>query len=459
MNRIFKFDFLKWFYPGMHIKRWLLLIVIGVAIMTFGLSYIVREAYLTGFTFPGFMYYVTLQFIPRYIRGAMFMVGAGGLIIFSIWQLNHSLISVLVPNRNPSESIVNTIYNQRFLRRGPKIVAIGGGTGLSTLLRGLKEYTGNLTAIVTVADDGGSSGILRRELGILPPGDVRNCIAALADAEPLVTKLFQYRFSDGSGLAGHSFGNLFIVAMSGVVGNFEDAIRQTSRVLAVRGQIIPSTLANVTLCARTDDARTLEGESAIGPGLNNGDGAKPNRIREVYLLPENPPAHPEAVRAILEADLVVLGPGSLYTSVLPNLMVPGISRALLASGAPKIYACNVATQQGETDGFNVKDHVAAIEEHVGKGFLTYVLANNNVSDEAIPRAEQSRPVRVDGDINNGIRLVTVDVVSHTNRYHHDHVKLAQAVMRIYYERENVQPLPIEEEEPALTVLETHAGER
>src|SRR3990170_5195316 len=196
MNRLFEFDFLKWFYPGMHIKRWLALTVIGVAIMTFGLSYVVREAYLTGFTFPGFMYYVTLQFIPRYVRGAMFMVGAGGLILFSIWKLNHSLISVLVPNRTNNESLVNTIYNQRFLRRGPKIVAIGGGTGLSTLLRGLKEYTGNLTAIVTVADDGGSSGVLRRELGILPPGDVRNCIAALADAEPLMTKLFQYRFSD-----------------------------------------------------------------------------------------------------------------------------------------------------------------------------------------------------------------------------------------------------------------------
>src|SRR3990172_12633895 len=208
MNRLFTFDFLKWFYPGMHIKRWLGLMIIGVAIMTFGLSYLVREAYLEGLRLPDYMYYVTLQFIPRVVRGAFFMGGAVGLILFSVWKLNQSLISVLAPNRDSSESLVNTIYKGRFLGRGPKIVAIGGGTGLSTLLRGLKEYTTNLTAIVTVADDGGSSGVLRRELGVLHPGDVRNCIAALADAEPLVTKLFQYRFEDGEGLAGHSFGHL-----------------------------------------------------------------------------------------------------------------------------------------------------------------------------------------------------------------------------------------------------------
>lgn len=448
MKRLLAFDFLKWFYPGMHIKRWLGLIAIGVAMMTFGLSYIVREAYLSGFELPNFMYYVTFQFINRYVRGTAFMVGATGLILFSIWKLNQSLLSVLVPHRDTTESLVNTIYTQRFLRRGPKIVAIGGGTGLSTLLRGLKEYTTNLTAIVTVADDGGSSGVLRRELGVLPPGDVRNCIAALADAEPLVTKLFQYRFSDGSGLAGHSFGNLFIVAMSGVTGNFEDAIRQTSRVLAVRGQIIPSTTEDVTLCARTEDSRTIRGESRIGPEVLSAGGV---RIREVYLVPENPPAHPEAVRAILEADMVVLGPGSLYTSVLPNLLVEGIKRSLLASPAIKVYVCNVATQHGETDGFTVADHVNAIETHVGKGFLNFVLANNNLA-EPIPRAEHSRPVRLDGAVNNGIRLVLADVVSEENRYHHDSRKLADAVMRIYYERDQAA-VPGEREDDLVTALD------
>ena len=424
------FDFLKWFYPGMHIKRWLALIIIGVAMMTFGLSYLVREAYLEGLRLPDFMYYVTLQFIPRYIRGAMYMSAAVGLILYGIWKLNQSLISVLAPNRDNTESLVNTIYNQRFLRRGPKIVAIGGGTGLSTLLRGLKERTGNLTAIVTVADDGGSSGVLRRELGVLPPGDVRNCIAALADAEPLVTRLFQYRFEDGSGLAGHSFGNLFIVAMSGVVGNFEDAIRQTSRVLAVRGQIIPSTLENVNLHARATDGRVIVGESNITHDLSQQ--TSDARIEEVYLQPRNPPAHPEAVRAILDADLIILGPGSLYTSILPNLLVQGIRRSLVASSAAKIYVCNVATQHGETDGFSVRDHIAAIEDHMGRGCIQYVLANDNVSDSPIPKAEHSRPVAVDDSINNGIRLVTVDVVSEENRYHHDSIKLAEAVLDIYY---------------------------
>src|SRR3990170_3911060 len=314
MRRLLSADFLKWLYPGMHIKRWLGLMIIGVAIMTFGLAYILREAYISGFTFPGFVYYLTLQFIPRYVRGVMFMLSAGGLILYSVWKLNHSIVSAVMPARNGSESIVNMIYNQRALRRGPKIVAIGGGTGLSTLLRGIKEYTTNLTAIVTVADDGGSSGVLRRELGILPPGDVRNCIAALADAEPLVTSLFQYRFSDGSGLAGHSFGNLFIVAMSGVVGNFEEAIKETSRVLLVRGQILPSTLSDVTLVAETEDG-TVYGESTItergGP------------LKRVYLEPRNAQAHPAAIRAIMAADLIVVGPGSLYTSVLPNLLVEG----------------------------------------------------------------------------------------------------------------------------------------
>ncbi len=441
MSRLLRPDFFKWFYPGMHIKRWLALMVIGVAVMTFGLAYILREAYVSGFTFPDFMYYVTLQFINRYVRGVMFMVGAGGLILFSVWKLNQSILSVLAPNRDTTESLVNAIYNQRFLRRGPKIVAIGGGTGLSTLLRGLKEYTGNLTAIVTVADDGGSSGVLRRELGILPPGDVRNCIAALADAEPLMTDLFQYRFSDGSGLAGHSFGNLFIVAMSGVVGNFEDAIRQTSRVLAVRGQIIPSTLANVTLCAVTDEAGTIQGESRITDGNS--------RIRQVYLLPNNPPAHPEAVRAILEADMIILGPGSLYTSVLPNLLVRGIRRALIASPAFKVYVCNVATQPGETDGFSLGDHVTAIEEHIGKHHIQYVLANDNLSD-AIPRAARAQPVRLDGALSHEIRLLTADVVSEENRYHHDSKKLAPALMRLYYERDQAPLTPsLREDEGSL----------
>ena len=446
MRRLLDADFLKWFYPGMHIKRWLALMIIGVAIMTFGLAYIMREAYISGFTFPGFVYYLTLQFIPRYIRGVTLMVSAGGLIIYAFWRLNHSIVSAVMPSRNGNKSIVNMIYNQRALRRGPKIVAIGGGTGLATLLRGLKSYTTNLTAIVTVADDGGSSGRLRRELGTLPPGDVRNCIAALADAEPLMTSLFQYRFSDGSGLAGHSFGNLFIVAMSGVVGNFEDAIRQTSRVLAVRGQIIPSTLANVTLCAKMDDAQTIEGESSISDTKAKG------RIKEVFLQPEDSPAHPEAVRAILDADMIILGPGSLYTSILPNLLVKGIRRAFAASPAVKAYVCNVATQPGETDGFSLAQHVDAIEEHIGGHLLHWIVVNNNLRG-TLPNADLSQPVAVDSLLENGIRLVKADVVSESNRYHHDSRKLAQTMIRIYYDRNQPQAAVPEADKKLVGALE------
>jgi len=422
-------DFVKWFYFGMHIKRWLLLLLVGVAAMGLGFSYLLREVYVS-YTFPDFVYYLTLQFVPRYVRGILFIGGSTGLILFAIWKLNSSLLSAFIrPGRE--ESLVNIIYNYRYLSRGPRIVAIGGGTGLSTLLRGLKEHTGNLTAVVTVADDGGSSGRLRRELGVLPPGDVRNCIAALADAEPLMTSLFQYRFSEGSGLEGHSFGNLFIVAMSGVTGNFEEAVHATSRVLAVRGQILPSTLANVTLSARTEDEETIHGESNITQ--------RGGAIREVYLQPGNVQANPEAIRAILNADLIVVGPGSLFTSVLPNLLVQGIRQAIAVSSALKLYVCNVATQHGETDSYTVGDHLRTLESHAGRSLFDYVLANSNVK-EPLPEAWQSEPVRLDDLALNGSRVITVDVVSVENRYHHDAKKLADALIRLYYQRPETETL-------------------
>jgi uncharacterized cofD-like protein len=421
-------NFIKWFYFGMHIKRWLLLLLAGVAIMGLGFGYFLREVYVS-YTFPGFVYYLTLQFLPRYARGALFVMASAGLILFAIWKLNRSLLSAFIrPGRD--ESLVNIIYTHRYLRRGLKIVAIGGGTGLSTLLRGLKEHTGNLTAIVTVADDGGSSGRLRRELGILPPGDVRNCIAALADAEPLMTSLFQYRFREGSGLEGHSFGNLFIVAMSGVTGNFEEAIRETSRVLAVRGQILPSTLANVTLSATTDEEVTIHGESSI---TDSG-----SRIREVYIHPENAQANPDAIRAILGADLIVVGPGSLLTSVLPNLLVEGIRRAVELAPAPKVYVCNVATQYGETDSFAVSDHFNTLHRHVHTNLFRYVVANSNV-EATLPDEWHSEPVRLDRTHLDGALVMAADVVSEENRYHHDPKKLADVLIRLYYERHHLRP--------------------
>jgi uncharacterized cofD-like protein len=330
------------------------------------------------------------------------------------------------------ESLASIIYNHRFLRRGPKVVALGGGTGLSTLLRGLKQYTGNLTAVVTVADDGGSSGRLRKELGLPPPGDLRNCIVALADVEPLMTRLFQYRFDEGTGLEGHSFGNLFIAAMSAVTGNFEEAVRETSRVLAVRGQILPSTLANVTLSAVTHDDEAIHGESQITE--------RGARIKQVFIHPENAQANPDAIRAILDADVIVVGPGSLFTSVLPNLLVEGIRRAIEMSKAMKVYVCNVATERGETDSYAVSDHYRALFEHVRYPLFHYVVANNNIAQNGLPADLHTEPVRLDSERVEGAAIVAADVVAEENRYHHDTKKLAATLINLYYQRRQVEQL-------------------
>ena len=442
--RLLKVDtsLLKWLYFGMHIKRWLLLLLVGVAIMGLGFGYFLREVYFS-YTFPDWVYYVTLQFLPRYLRGVLFVGGSAALIMYSVWNLNRSLLSAFIRPGN-EESLVNIIYNHRYLRRGPKVVAIGGGTGLSTLLRGLKEHTGNLTAIVTVADDGGSSGRLRREMGLPPPGDLRNCIAALADAEPLMTKLFQYRFDEGSGLDGHSFGNLFIAAMSEVTGTFEEAVRETSRDLADRGADRHSTLTTVTLSAVTDDEAEIHGESNITE--------RGSRIKRVYINPENAQANPEAIRAILEADMVVIGPGSLYTSVLPNLLVEGIRRAIQMSKAVRVYVCNVATERGETDSFSVGDHYQVLQQHVHEKLFNYVVANNNIATNGAVD-HQFEPVKVDRTGVADASVVSADVISEENRYHHDTSKLASLLMELYYQRrEDISPAVTLTEPQKATVL-------
>ena len=419
----------KWLYVGLHVKRWLLLILLGVVLMGLGIAYLLREVYVS-YQFPGWVGTATLQFLPRWARGTLFVSAATLLTVLGAWKLNRSIVSAVVPF-DRREDIVERIWAQRTQDRGPKIVAIGGGTGLSTLLRGLKRYTGNLTAVVTVADDGGSSGKLRRDRHVIPPGDIRACIAALADAEPLVTRLFQYRFDDaaGDGIGGHSFGNLFIVAMSEVTGNMEEAIRETSRVLAVRGRILPSTLADVTLSARLEDGSTVRGESLIP--------SSGGRIERVFIEPDRPEVNAEAVAALRQADLIVLGPGSLYTSVLPNLLVPGLAEALQTSKAHKLYISNVATQQGETDDFSAADHLAAIRRHLGRDdVVDVVLANSNLPAEPLPAEWNSQAVLAPGDADYGVaRLVLADLVDPDVRYRHDSERLASAVMRQYYERD------------------------
>ncbi|MFN8455511.1 MAG: gluconeogenesis factor YvcK family protein [Anaerolineae bacterium] len=329
---------------------------------------------------------------------------------------------------------------------GPKVVAIGGGTGLSVLLRGLKHHTDNIVAIVTVADDGGSSGKLRRELGVLPPGDFRSCIAALADDEALITQLFQYRFRSGQGLEGHSFGNLFITAMAGITGNFEKALYESGRVLNIRGTILPSTLENVTLMAEVKEGshtRKVEGESVI-PAVKL-------PIERVYLEPDTPPPFPPALQAILSADLIVAGPGSLYTSVMPNLLVAEIVAAIRASTAPKIYICNVATQPGETDDYSLDAHVRAIEIHTqtdqflnpddssnefsqtpssGYHLFNYVLANNNLK-YPIPASMKLQPINPTPPSDQSYEVVQADVVDEEHPWRHDSVKLAHQLMDWY----------------------------
>jgi uncharacterized cofD-like protein len=301
---------------------------------------------------------------------------------------------------------------------------------LSTLLRGLKQYAADLTAVVTVADDGGSSGKLRRKLGVLPPGDFRNCLTALADSESLMTQLFQYRFGEGTGLDGHSFGNLFISAMAEIGGSFEQGLVEASRVLAVQGRVLPSTLQDVTLVAHLREERngtlnTVAGESQIPQAEGT--------IEQVFLEPDQIPAYPDAVKAILAADLILAGPGSLYTSVLPNLLVPGIVEAVRASRALKVYICNVATQQGETDGYNVADHVQALDTHLGSGLWNMILANDNLQAEReLPEGvEMVSPLLNGAGLEEGYRLVTGNLVDPACPWRHDPERLSRAVLELY----------------------------
>lgn len=428
---------IQWLPMGMGVKRWLLVLICGVAILSLGFSFLLRELY----PLPSIFYYLTLQFIPRGIRAGLFVLIGVGTLGVGLIGLNRSLLKPFV-DTSP-DTLVKTVRRYRRRERGPRIVAIGGGHGLSTLLRGIKQYTSNITAIVTVADDGGSSGRLRRELGVLPPGDFRNCIAALADDEALTTHLFQYRFGSGSGLNGHSFGNLFITAMAEVTGSFERAILEAGRVLAVQGQVVPSTLLNVTLTADlTQPRQTAPGDQ---PGSSkdaklsrvSGESRIPQAegtIQRVYLDPSDAPAYPGAVHALLNADMIVAGPGSLFTSVLPNLLVPEIADAVEVSPACKVYVCNVATQRGETEGYTAGDHVAALDEHVGRSLFPVMVANDNLltNDDQADKEESQLGVEMvppEAPSDAKYRVVTGDLVDRSHPWRHNSGKLAELLMR------------------------------
>jgi uncharacterized cofD-like protein len=426
----------RWLVPGIGLKRWLLVVFVGEALLALAGALLLRQVYREyEFSGPGqsLLYVVTLQFLPYWVRGVI--VGGGGtaLFVYGSWRAIRVLMGpFLTPESD--QPLVEVIYQKRFLSRGPKIVVVGGGTGLSTLLRGIKEHSSNITAVVTVADDGGSSGRLREELGIPAVGDIRNCIVALADSEPLMGQLLQYRFpGDGeASLGGHTVGNLLLAAMTSVQGDdFEEAVRQMNRVLAVRGQVVPATGTPLTLHARLLDGTEVSGQSEI---------AKSSGIDRVWVTPADVAAGDDAKRAIEEADLVVIGPGSLYTSILPSLLLPDLMAAIRSSAAVKLYVCNVATQAGETEGYDLADHVSAIERHTGPGWLDVVVANNRFNARR-PGRYSARPVRLrwppatTAPGSATPRLVLEDVVDEDNAHHHGPALLAAAVMHVY-ERES-----------------------
>lgn len=422
----------RWLTPGIGVKRWLGVLFLGLLTLALAVAHTLRQA--TQDLEPGglageFIHLATLQFLPYPLRGLI--VGSVGVVLVVIG--GYRVVRVVTdPFRatDPAKPLVEVIYQKRFLARGPRIVAIGGGTGLSALLRGLKEHTSNLTAVVTVADDGGSSGVLREELGIPPVGDIRNCIAALADAEPLMSELLQYRFppgrddADEAGLAGHPVGNLLLAAMIALEdGDVEEGVRRLNRILAVRGQVVPASGTPLTLHARRRDGVVIEGQSLImvTPG-----------IERVWVTPTAVRGAQDALSAIAEADLVVLGPGSLYTSLLPSLLVPDIRAAVLATSAPRLYVCNVATQAGETTGMDLARHVEALVAHTGPGICDLVLANDRF-DARVPADWMAESVRLEWPpaVTPIPRLILDSVVDPGNAHHHDPVRLAAAILRAY----------------------------
>jgi len=406
MNRVIKF--IRWFYPGLKIKRWISFLLIGVVIILISSRY--RDNYFGSKVLFYFIYSVGLITL-----------------LIGVFRLMQSFFEAIYPGKG--KDLIDIIYENRFLSKGPKLVAVGGGHGLSTLLAGLKEYTTNITAIVAVADEGGSSGRLRQEFGILPPGDIRNCLVSLAEAPQLMRDLFQYRFTEGGGIKGHSFGNLFITAMTQVSGSFKSAVEESSKVLAIRGKVLPSSLDKIRLKAEYTDGSSREGEDKIPQGDKS--------IKKIYLMPEQVSANPQVIEAINTADLILLGPGSLFTSILPNLLIKGISDAIAArSDALKLYVCNVMTQHGETDGYTAYDHVSALCGHAGKTIINSVLVNNGRLDQALLynyAQEHSFPVIPDVSRIRGMgfNVFEQDVVCRSNYLHHDSHQTAKEIINIF----------------------------
>lgn len=425
VNRLF-----KWLAPGLFVKRWLLISTSGLLLTLLGGAIWVKltPIYRILSFISEFFSFIT-NVVPNYISGPLVILFGLALVLWGQSRTVGSITDVLLPDRD--EELVDMLLAHRRLNKGPKIVVLGGGTGLSTLLRGLKQYSNNITAIVTVADDGGSSGRLRREIGVLPPGDIRNCLAALADEEKLLTELFQYRFEAGDGLSGHSFGNLFLTAMSEITGDLEQAVAASSQVLAVRGTVLPATLSDVSLWAQMEDGRVIEGESNIPKAQG--------KIKYLGCHPPNPPALPTAIAAIKEADYIIIGPGSLYTSIIPNFLVPEICDAVAKVVVPRIYICNIMTQPGETEGYTVAEHIRAIDNIAKQKLFDAVMVHRrSPSPETLRRYadDKSHPVYVDREeiAALGRRVVIANIMEEdpeTGYVRHNPSRLARVLLRWY----------------------------
>jgi len=410
---------LQWLYPGIGIKRWLLLAFAGAVLLAYSALFAWGV-----FSSPGLLRALGMGWLEKRHLAAV-VLAADGLAV-GLLALLVGAWRVWVFQRTTPESAA-AIRAAARLARGPRVVAVGGGNGLAALLRGLKAHTSNLTAVVTMADDGGSSGRLRRDMGMPPPGDLRNCLVALADDESLISRLFQYRFENGGELQGHSFGNLFLAALTAVTGDFERAVRESTHVLKVRGRVLPSTLDDVTLHAQLEDGRAVAGESSIT--------AAARLPRRVWLEPERPRALPQALTALRDADLVVLGPGSLYTSVLPNVLIPEVREALQRTRAWVVYVCNVMTEPGETDGYSAADHLEALYRHGLRGAVDIVVVNDAPVRPDLVAAygrAGAAPVACDRERLRalGVKVVTAPVVAESDVVRHDPARLAEVLLRL-----------------------------
>ncbi|MBF0493631.1 MAG: YvcK family protein [Candidatus Omnitrophica bacterium] len=405
---------LKWLYPGMFVKRWISLSVFGIIMVSMGFVMMISEP----------------RSGNKAIAGVIIILGIMGM-VYAVKRILKSFMAAVLPEELDS-GLLDRIYKKRVLDKGQKIVVVGGGTGLSTLLSGLKHHTSNLTAIVTVSDDGGSSGRLREQFDVPPPGDIRNCLVALSDSEDLLRSLFQFRFQNGKELEGHNFGNLFITALSQITGDFAKAIKESSKVLAIRGRVFPATLEKIKLVAFREDGRSTVGESRIRE-------EKGSPIDRMRLIPEDCEATPETVEAIKQADMIVLGPGSLYSSVMPNLLIKGIREEIIKSKAFKVYVGNVMTENGETDGYTISDHARAILKHTGPGILDFCIANITPIPQHLYskyKMKEQYPVELGArDVEwfrqEKITLIKAHIASMEEFVRHDPVKLANAVVDVF----------------------------